>query len=121
MTITASTGQLSAQPTKAADPKVLSTTFGIASGSATHVAIDISETSQLAVTLLKFGVLSTEYLELHVSVDGGVNFRLVKTYTTAQLNQANGLYDLVPVKGTHARVYGYNTQVGIGVNVRLYA
>ena len=83
--------------------------------------MDISTSAQIAVTLLKFGVLAAETLELQISVDGGVNYRTLKTYTTAQLNQTNGLYDLVPVKGTHARVFGFNTQSGVGVNVRLFA
>lgn len=121
MPITASSAQLAAQPTKAADPRALMAQASIATGSATHVAVDISEVSNLAVTLVKFGTLVSETLELQISVDGGINFRTLKTYTTAQLNQTNGLYDLVPVKGTHARVYGFNTQAGNGVNVRLYA
>jgi len=121
MSITASSAQLAAQPVTASDPKLLTAQYSIASGSATHVPVDITAVSQIAVTLLKFGVLVSEYLELQVSVDNGVNYRTLKTYTTAQLNQANGLYDLVSVKGTHARVYGYNVQVGIGANVRLYA
>lgn len=121
MTITASSAQLAAQPIKAADPRALMAQTSISTDSATHVAVDISEVSNLAVTLVKFGTLVSETLELQISVDGGVNFRTLKTYTTAQLGVTNGLYDLVPVKGTHARVYGYTTQVGNGVNVRLYA
>lgn len=121
MPITASTAQLSAQPTKASDPRALMTQTSIATGSVTHVAVDISGVSNLAVTLTKFGTLVSETLELQISVDGGVNFRTLKTYSTVQLGATNGLYDLVPVKGTHARVHGFTTQVGIGVNVRLYA
>lgn len=121
MTINASTAQLAAQPVKASDPRALSAQYSIATGAATHVAVDISDVTNLAVAQLKFGTLVSETLELQISVDGGTNFRTLKTYTTAQLNTTNGMYDLVPVKGTHARVYGFNTQAGNGSNVRLYA
>lgn len=120
MSWNASSGQQAAMPVSSPGPRAMSAQYSITQGAATHVALDITGLTEIAVMGVKFGVLNTEYMELQISPDNGTTWRTLKTYPTATLNQANGFYDVVPVRGTQVRVYGYNTQAGIGVNARFY-
>jgi len=120
MSFTASSGQQAALPIASPGPRALSSQFSITQGGGTHTAIDITGLSEIAVMGLKFGTLASEYLELQISPDNGATWRTLKTYPTATLNQTNGFYDVVPVRGTQVRVFGFNTQASIGVNVRFF-
>ena len=120
MTITASSAQISATPTKDGGPQVASTTTSLSSAATTHTAVDISSTNLIAFTAVKFGTVVSETLTLQISVDGGLNFRDFKTYTFAQISVANGAYFIEQVKGTHARLLLANGQAGIGFNVRFF-
>lgn len=120
MTITASTLQQEATPTRDGGAQVQSSNFSLSSAGVTHTAVDISSTNLIALGMTRFGTLNAETLTLQISFDGGTTFRDFKTYTLAQLNVADGLYDVVTVKGTHARLRLANAQAGSGLNCRFF-
>lgn len=120
MPITASSAQIAAAPIIDGGPKAQSASYSLSSVATTHAAIDISSTNLIALSVVRFGTLASESLTLQVSFDGGTNFRDYKTYATASFNIANGLYDVLTIKGTHARFVLSNGQAGSGVNVRLF-
>ena len=90
----------------------------------THTGVALQSGAQmLAISAAKFGTLTNDCtLELHVSIDGGSNYRIYKTYTNAQMQAANGIYDCMFVHGTHYRFYlNVGTMTGAnGMNVRGY-
>lgn len=120
MSITASSAQIAATPTKDGGPQVQSASISLSSAGTTHTAINIDSTNLIAITAIRFGTLVSETLTLQVSVDGGVNFRDYKTYTFAQVNVSNGAYFLEQVKGTHARLLLANAQAGSGLSCRFF-
>jgi len=120
MAITASTAQVAAQPTQVGGTPTLSAQFSLTSSATTHAGVALA--SQLVGFQSRpFGALTGDCsLQLQVSIDGGTNYSIFKTYTNAQIVSSSGLHDTVSLKGTHWRfVLLPGTMTGAnGVNVR---
>lgn len=120
MPFTPSAGTQAALPIVDGGAQALSASFALSSAGATHTGVLIAGTNTIALTATRFGTLVSETLNLQVSIDGGLNYREFKSYSFAELNQANGMYRIENVKGTHIRGFLLNPQAGSGINLRFF-
>lgn len=103
---------------------VLTSQSSLSSGAVTHVGWSLAEVNLASFSVTKFGTITNDCsLQLEVSVDAGVTYRLYKSYTNAQIANTTGVILTEQVKGTHVRFTLLpGTMTGAnGFNVRMYA
>lgn len=118
----ASAAQLANQSVQVGGTPTLTVQTSLSSSATVQTGV-VLNSQLLAVQIGRFGTLTNDCsLELQLSMDGGSNYRTFKTYSNAQINTSQGVYDVLTVKGTHWRfILNAGTMTGAnGLNVRGY-
>jgi hypothetical protein len=103
--------------------RALLASHALSAASTTHAAWDVSQTDLLAVYVARFGTLTADCtLRLEATMDGS-NYKMVKSWTNAQIADANGIYETIQIHAISARmVLTLGTMTGSnGVTVRALA